>query len=179
VTATLDACIAAGTRERRGPLMEQIERHREVIRFALIFMALAVGLVAAWILIAPKHFYDEFPGPSQWVSVLPPYNEHLIRDFGSAGLGLAVLAGLAALWMERRVVQAAAIALFIGSLPHAIYHSTTTDSYSTADNIFSLAGLYLEVLLPLLILYLATGARQAPAVAAGASTTTRTTAKEA
>jgi hypothetical protein len=179
VIAPLDAWTAAGTRGKRGHPMEQIERHREVIRFALIFMALAVGLVAAWILIAPRNFYDEFPGPSHWVSALPPYNEHLIRDFGSAGLGLAVLAGLAAVWMERRVVQAAAIALFIGSLPHAIYHSTTTDSYSTADNILSLAGLYLEVLLPLLILYLATGARQAPAATAGASTTTRSTTKEA
>jgi hypothetical protein len=143
--------------------MDQIERHRGVIRFGLIFMALAIGLVAAGILIAPKQFYDEFPGPSHWVSALPPYNEHLIRDFGSAGLGLAVLAGLAALWMERRLVQATAVVLFIASLPHAIYHTTTTGSYSTADNVFSLAGLYLEVLLPLLILYLASGARQAPA----------------
>jgi hypothetical protein len=159
--------------------MEQIERHRGVIRFALIFLALAVGLVAAWILIAPKQFYDEFPGPSHWVSALPPYNEHLIRDFGSASLGLAVLAGLAALWMERRVVQAAAIALFVGSLPHAIYHLTTTESYSTADNIFSLAGLLLEVMLPLMILYLASGARQAPVPGASASTATRTTPKEA
>jgi hypothetical protein len=158
--------------------MEQIERHRGVIRFGLIFMALAVGLVAAGILIAPKNFYDEFPGPSQWVSALPPYNEHLIRDFGSAGLGLAVLAGLAALWMDRRVVQAAAVVLFIGSLPHAIYHSTTTESYSTADNIFSLSGLYLEVLLPLLILYLASGARQAPVPGASDSTGTRTIPKE-
>jgi hypothetical protein len=160
--------------------MDQIERHRGVIRFGLIFMALAIGLVAAGILIAPKQFYDEFPGPSHWVSALPPYNEHLIRDFGSAGLGLAVLAGLAALWMDRRVVQAAAVVLFIGSLPHAIYHSTTTESYSTADNIFSLAGLYLEVLLPLLILYLASGARQAPAPVppASASTAAGTTPKE-
>lgn len=170
-----------GNRKGEDELMEQIERHRGVIRFGLIFMALAIGVVAAWILIAPKHFYDEFPGPSHWVSALPPYNEHLIRDFGSAGLGLAVLAALAALWMERRLVQAAAIALFIGSLPHAIYHSTTTESYSTADNIFSLAGLILEVLLPLLILYLASGARQAPRPVppASASTAARTTPKEA
>ena len=136
--------------------MEEINRHRGAIRFALIYMAIALGLVAAWILIAPKHFYDEFPGPSAWVSALPPYNEHLIRDFGSAGLGLAVLAGLAAVWMQRRLVQATAIALLIGSLPHAIYHSTTTEVYSTVDNLFSLGGLWLQTLLPLAILYLAT-----------------------
>jgi hypothetical protein len=141
----------------------EIERHRGVIRLALVYLAVAIGLVAAWILIAPKHFYDEFPGPASWVSALPPYNEHLIRDFGAAGLGLAVLAAIAAVWMERRVVQAAAVALFVGSLPHAIYHSTTTEAYSTADNLVSLAGLSSEVLLPLLIFYLASGERQAPA----------------
>jgi hypothetical protein len=152
--------------------MKEIKRHRGLIRLALIYMAVAVGLVAAWILIAPKHFYDEFPGPSHWASALPPYNEHLIRDFGSAGLGLAVLAGLAAVWMERRLVQAAAIALFLGSLPHAIYHATTTESYSTADNIFSLAGLYLEVLLPLAVLYLATGRRQTAETAPASTSAT-------
>jgi hypothetical protein len=160
--------------------MDQIRQHRGVIRFGLIYMVVALGVVAAWILIAPKHFYDEFPGPSQWVSALPPYNEHLIRDFGSAGLGLAVFAGLAAVWMQRRLVQAAAIALFVGSLPHALYHSTTTEAYSTADNVLSLAALYLQVVLPLLILYLATGRRQAPGeAAAGSASATRTTPKEA
>ena len=132
-----------------------IERHRGAIRFALIYLAITIGVVAAWILIAPKHFYDEFPGGgSHWVSVLPPYNEHLERDFGAAGLGLATLALIAAVWLDRRVVQAAAISLFVGSLPHTIYHFTTTEHYSTGDNIASLGGLILQTLLPLLILYL-------------------------
>jgi hypothetical protein len=133
-----------------------IERHRGAIRFALIYLAVTIGVVAVWILIAPKNFYDEFPGGgSHWVSVLPPYNEHLERDFGSAGLGLATLALIAAVWMERRVVQAAAISLFVGSLPHTIYHFTTTEHYSTGDNLASLGGLVLQTLLPLLVLYLA------------------------
>jgi hypothetical protein len=139
----------------------EIEQHRAAIRFALVYLMVTVGIVAAWILISPKHFYDEFPGWANWVSALPPYNEHLIRDFGSAGLGLAALAGLAAVWMERRLVQAAAVALFLGTLPHAIYHSTETGAMSTADNVVSLGGIYLQVLLPLLVLYLASGERQA------------------
>lgn len=141
----------------------RIERHATIIRFGLIYLALIIGLVAALILISPRDFYDNFPtGPSAWVSALPPYNEHLLRDFGSAGLGLAVLAGLAAYWMDRRLVQAAAIALFVGSLPHAIYHGTTFESYSTADNVVSFGGLLLQSLLPLALLYLASGSRQAP-----------------
>jgi hypothetical protein len=141
--------------------MDTIERHRGLIRFGLIYLAVTIGLVAAWILIAPRNFYDEFPGGSaHWVSALPPYNEHLIRDFGSAGLGLAVLALLAAVWMERRVVQAAAIALFAGSLPHALYHATTTESYSPGDNVASLGGLFVQTLLPVAILYLASDRAQ-------------------
>ena len=134
----------------------EIERHRGWIRFALIYLTVTIGLVAAWILIAPRGFYDTFPGGgTHWVSALPPYNEHLERDFGATGLGLAVLTALAAFWMERRVVQAAAIALFVAGVPHLAYHATTTDRYSTGDNIVSLSGLALDVLLPLALLYLA------------------------
>ena len=133
-----------------------IERYRGWIRFGLIYLAVTIGVVAAWILIAPRGFYDTFPGGgSHWVSALPPYNEHLERDFGATGLGLAVLAALAAVWMERRLVQAAAIALTVAGLPHLAYHASTTDRYSTGDNIGSLTGLALDVLLPLAILYLA------------------------
>ena len=142
----------------------EIERHRGWIRFALIYLAVTVGVVAAWILIAPKGFYNTFPGGgTHWVSALPPYNEHLERDFGATGLGLAVLAALAAFWMERRLVQAAAIALFVADLPHLAYHATTTGHYSTSDNVVSIAGLALDVLLPLAILYLASDRAQRPA----------------
>jgi hypothetical protein len=139
----------------------ELSRHRGWIRFGLIYLAVTIGVVSAWILLAPKGFYDDFPGGSaHWVSALPPYNEHLERDFGAAGLGLAVLAGLAAYWMERRLVQAAAIALFVAGVPHLAYHATTTDHYSTGDNIGSLTGLALDVLLPLAILYLASDRAQ-------------------
>jgi hypothetical protein len=133
----------------------EIERHRGWIRFALIYLTVTIGVVAAWILLAPKGFYDNFPGgSSHWVSALPPYNEHLERDFGAAGLGLAVLAALGAIWMERRVVQAAAIVLFVAGLPHLAYHATTTSHYSTGNNAASLTGLALDVLLPVAVLYL-------------------------
>jgi hypothetical protein len=140
----------------------ELRRHRGWIRAGLIYLAVTIGVVAAWILLAPKGFYDTFPGGgSHWVSALPPYNEHLERDFGAAGLGLAVLAALAAVWMERRVVQAAAVSLLVAGIPHLAYHATTTDHYSTKDNIGSLIGLSLDLLLPLAILYLASAGAQA------------------
>jgi hypothetical protein len=140
----------------------ELQRHRGLIRLALIYLVVAIGWVAVWILVSPKGFFDSFPGGgTHWVSVLPPYNEHLERDFGAAGLGLAVLAGLSAYWMEKRLVQAAAITLVVAGLPHLIYHATTTSHLSTADNVGSLFGLALDVLVPLAVLYLASDRAQA------------------
>jgi hypothetical protein len=144
----------------------EVQRHRLPIRIGLIYLAVTIGWLAVWILIAPKGFYDNFPGGStHWVSALPPYNEHLERDFGAAALGLAILAALAALWMEQRLIQAAAITLLAAGLPHLIYHLTTTEHYSTADNVGSLTGLALDAVLPLLLLYLASDRAQGRAPA--------------
>ena len=142
----------------------EIERHRAPIRIALIYLAITIGVVAVWILAAPRGFYDDFPGGgTHWVSALPPYNEHLERDFGAASLGIALLAGLAAYWMDKRVIQAAALTLLAAGLPHLIYHLTTTGHYSTGDNVASLIGLALDVFLPLGLLYLVSdGAQRAP-----------------
>lgn len=117
-------------------------------RAGLWYLALTSAYVSIWILVAPKGFYDSFPsGPAKWVSALPPYNEHLERDFGAAGLGLALVAGLAAIWMDRRLVQATAVGFLASGLPHLAYHLTTTGSYPTGDNVASLTGLALPVLI--------------------------------
>lgn len=151
----------------------EVARHRGLIRAALIYLAVTIGGLAAWILIAPKGFYDSFPGGStHWVSALPPYNEHLERYFGAAALGLTVLAVLAALWMERRVIQAAAISLLVAGLPHLAYHLTTTEHYSGADNAASLTGLALNVLVPLALLYLVSDRAQGRTPAGAASRVT-------
>jgi hypothetical protein len=90
-----------------------------------------------------------------------------------------VLAGLAAFWMERRVVQVAAISLLVGGLPHFAYHLTTTGHYSTADNIASLTGLALDALLPLALLYLVSDGAQAPAPGSPSTPMKATPPKEA
>src|SRR3954452_12513324 len=122
-------------------------RRGTMVRAGLWYLCLTSAYVAIWILIAPKGFYNTFPtGPAHWVNGLPPYNEHLERDFGAAGLGLAVLGALAATWCQaRRLVQATAIAYVVASTPHLAYHLTTTGHYSTSDNVQSLFGLALPV----------------------------------
>jgi hypothetical protein len=146
----------------------EIQRHRAPIRIALLYLTITTGILAVWILVAPRGFYDDFPGlGAHWVSALPPYNEHLERDYGAASLGIAVLTGLAAYWMDRRVIEAAALTWIAAGLPHLIYHLTTTEQYSTGDNIASLIALALYVVLPLELLYLVSdGAQRAEAAPA-------------
>jgi hypothetical protein len=136
------------------------ETRRRWLRAGLIFLAFTPGLVAAWILTAPRSFYDDFPGGGrEWVSALPPYNEHLLRDYGAANLGFFVLLAAAAVLLERRLVQVALLAYAASALPHLIYHLTTTDAYSTSDDILSLGSLVLTSLLPLGLLLLTTERR--------------------
>ena len=104
-------------------------------------------MVAVWILIAPKGFYDTFPGGgSHWVSALPPYNEHLERDFGAFAPGATVLSALAALLDGAAGGPGRGDHPSVAGLPHLAYHLTTTWHYSTGDNIASLFGLALDVL---------------------------------
>jgi hypothetical protein len=136
------------------------ESRRRWLRVGLIFLAFTPGVLAAWILAAPRSFYDDFPGGGrEWVSALPPYNEHLLRDYGAANLGFFVLLAGAAVLLERRLVQVALLAYAASALPHFIYHLTTTDAYTTSDNILSLGSLALTVLAPLALFVLTTERR--------------------
>lgn len=124
-----------------------------VFRVGLLVLAASQVLTGAWALIAPRSFYDDFPGAGRsWVSVLGPYDEHLVRDVGASFTALVVLLVLAAVFLELRLVQAALVAWLVYSIPHLGYHLTTTDAYSVGDNIASLAGLGLQVVLPAALL---------------------------
>ena len=115
-------------------------------RLGLLLMAASQADVAIWGLVAPRSFFRNFPGAGHhWVSAIGTYNEHLVRDFAAAELGFAVLLIAAAVWFERRLVVIAGTAFLAGTIPHFIYHLTTTGSFSTADNLASLGGFVLEL----------------------------------
>ncbi len=120
----------------------------------LVLAATEVG-VALWALLAPRSFYDDFPGGGRsWISALGPYDEHLVRDVGSSFTALVVLLVLAAVFLELRLVQAALGAWLVFATPHLAYHLTTTGAYPLVDNLVSVGGLALQVALPLALLAL-------------------------
>ena len=141
------------------------------MRAGLALLALPSAVIAAWSLAAPHSFYNDFPGRGRhWVSALPPYNEHLLRDFGAASLAIAVFLIGAAIVLERRLVQVALIAFLAYSVPHLAYHLTTTEHYSTGDNLGSLGGFVVTIGLAIALLALTREAREpTPASAAPAA----------
>lgn len=112
----------------------------------LLFVNANVGL---WATIAPRSFYDDFPGGGRsWLTLDGPFNEHLIRDVGASSLGMAVVVA-AALWtLSRPIVVTAGVATAVFALPHAIYHSRHSEVIgSTFDQVASIGGLYLAAVI--------------------------------
>jgi hypothetical protein len=127
-----------------------MSRRAAAARAALALVGAAQLEIAIWGLVAPRSFYDDFPGAGRhWVSALGTYNQHLVRDYAAAELGFAFLLIGAAIWFERRLVLVAGTAFLAATIPHVIYHLTTTGSLSTADNVASLASFVLEIVLVL------------------------------
>jgi hypothetical protein len=124
-----------------------------VVRVLLALMAASSGLIGLWALLAPRSFYDDFPGGSRhWVSADGPYNEHLVRDVGGLNLALTVVIVAAAIVLTRVLVRTAAVATLVYAIPHFAYHSAHTDLYAKSDAVALVLSLGLAVVLPIVVL---------------------------
>lgn len=120
-----------------------------------------VGLqVGVWATLAPRSFYDDFPGGGRtWVSADGPYNEHLVRDFGALNLALTAVVAVALVTRAPAAVRAAALAWLVYSLPHFVYHARHLEVYDTSDKILNLVALGAAVLLSAAVLIASLGWR--------------------
>jgi AhpD family alkylhydroperoxidase len=130
-----------------------IQRHRTAIRTILLLLGFGQALVGVTMLIDRRGWFQSFPLGRDWVEALPPFNEHLVVDVGSLFVGIGVLAVLAGIWLERRVVIAACTAWLLYAVPHTIYHSVE-QPLGTGDAIANLTTLALTVIGPALVLAL-------------------------
>ena len=127
---------------------------RTLTRIALSALALTSANIGLWATVAPRSFYDAFPGfGSVWVAVDGPYNEHLIRDVGALNLALTVLLAAAVWTLTRETVIIAASASAVWGTPHLLYHAQNTDGLSTTDTWASLTGLGMFLLLSIWLVF--------------------------
>jgi hypothetical protein len=80
-------------------------------------LALLTAANAAWMLVAPAHWYHELPAD---VPATGAYNEHFVRDIGCAFAVMAVALGWAALRPALRAPLTAIATLFL--VAHAALH---------------------------------------------------------
>jgi hypothetical protein len=131
------------------------------LRAGLVLYCGVTVMIGVWAAGWPRGFYDHFPWPGHpWVSPLPAYNEHLLRDFGAMNLAVAVVFAVAAVTLDRRLAVTALAAYLIFALPHLLFHLRHLEPFGTVDAVAQVVTLAVSALLPLPLLALA---RRAPA----------------
>jgi len=117
-------------------------------RYGLLVVALGQLGATVQALVSPRSFYEDFPFGRGWVQAYPSYNDHLIYDYGAYTLGAVVALVIAAIWLDRRVVQVVTVSWLVSATIHFVNHVLTVDRYGTGDAIANLAGLFLFVAVP-------------------------------
>lgn len=133
---------------------------RTWLRIGLWFLTVLQVGVGCWQLFLPHSFYADGPLPSHhWVDLLPPYNEHLMRDVGALTLALAVPLAAAAVTLDRRLTRVALVASLVFTVSHFVFHATHLEHFSTGDAVGQTITLAVSVLLPAALLLLTARAR--------------------
>jgi hypothetical protein len=126
-----------------------------LVRAGLGILAVFQGVIGVWALLAPASFYSSFPTAGHaWVSLLPPYNEHLIRDVGELLLAMTVLLAAAAV-TGQRLLSAVAVGTFaVYTVPHAIFHAVHLEGFSPVDAVGQTVGFALQIVVAAVVAWL-------------------------
>jgi hypothetical protein len=124
-------------------------------RAGLAILAVFQGVIGVWALLAPASFYRSFPMSGHaWVSLLPPYNEHLIRDVGELSLALTVVLTAAAATGQRLLSAVAVGALAVYTVPHAVFHALHLEGFGTVDAVAQTVGFAVQLLVAAVVAWL-------------------------
>ena len=121
------------------------------LRLGLAVLAFAQLVVGGWNLVAPEHFYANFPG----VALTPPFAEHYARDFGGTMLGLGVILSVAVVLPRTVLVVPALVGLAVFVLPHAYFHVEHLHDASPFVTAFTLVAVLGQSVLTVAMLALA------------------------
>ena len=134
------------------------EQKRRWVRFGLAYLTVTFLEVGFWASFASRNFYDSFPGLGRhWVAGHGPYNAHLTSDAGVGFLAVGAVLLLAAVWMERRIMQAALVAAVLHGLAHLLFHlREPNDALGWVDLVMSNGGLLLGTTLAAVLLVVVT-----------------------
>ena len=121
-----------------------------LLRVTLALVAISIAVPALQATISPSAFYAGFPFGRAWVQLLPPYNEHLIRDSGNYEVAFAILFAWAAWRPSRELVIPLVAAWSVAALLHGVYHVLHLDGFGAGDAIALTSVLVSALALPAL-----------------------------
>jgi hypothetical protein len=135
--------------------VETAGRVRTAVRVVLWVMAVSQAYVGVWAQFAPGSFFAGFPLPGRnWVGLLPPYNEHLVRDVGGLSLALVVVLVAAALRTDRWTARVAAVSALVFMVPHTAFHALHLAHFPVVDAVAQTAGTVALAVLAVVVLVL-------------------------
>lgn len=124
------------------------------LRLGLGYLAASEIFVGLWQLVLPRSFYDGFPLPGHpWVSMLPAFNEHLMRDVGGLNLGVGVMLAVAAVRLDRLLARTVLLGYLLFAMPHLLFHLGHLDHFAMVDVVGQVVTLTLGAVLPIILLY--------------------------
>jgi hypothetical protein len=126
------------------------------LRGGLGFLALSQAVVGAWAYLFPRLFYDHAP-TVHLGRFGPPFNEHFVSDTGGLYLATAVVLGMAAAYLERRLVYTSLASYLVFSVSHLLFHLRHLVGFPVVDSVLLPTGLIFEVLIASVLLVLARG----------------------
>ena len=112
------------------------------VRLVLVIpLAAPQLLVGIWALLAPHHWYDNFPGVGpHLIAAEPPFNQHLTTDVGAGFLATGVALVVAAVLARRSGVYVALAAYASFAIPHFLYHAThESPGLTSGQNLMNVA----------------------------------------
>lgn len=124
-----------------------------VQRIGLLALGAPQAAIGLWALVAPSDWYESFPGGGrEWLPAFGPYNEHFAADAGAGLFAAGFLLIVAAVLLQRRVVQVALLGWLAFAVPHVAYHVTAADVLDGTDNVLNFVTLSLTIVVPLALL---------------------------
>lgn len=100
-------------------------------RVMAALLALSAIFVGGWAASAPRSFYQDFPLPGwQWVSMMGPFNDHLIRDVGGLYLALFVITAWVTLRPSEVALRMVGLGWLVFNVEHFTYHALHLHMFS-------------------------------------------------
>src|SRR5436190_23852061 len=89
------------------------------MRLGLVLLGLPQLAIGVWAIASPRGWFGTFPGGGEhWLPAYGAFDSHLATDVGAGFIAIGAILLLAALWLERRLVQATSIAYLAYAIPH-------------------------------------------------------------